>query len=147
MQNYTALKSSGLILVVDDDEEDHDIMRAACSILGMSDSLKFFHDGHALLNYLKGSSESPFIILCDINMPHINGLDLREVIWNDRDLRKISIPFIFFSTAASPAQVKKAYDLTVQGFFLKGNSMDETVRKLRLILDYWKESKHPNSFK
>lgn len=135
----------GLILVVDDDEEDHDIMRSACEILGASDSLKFFHDGHALLAYLKTSESPPFLILCDINMPHINGLDLRAVIWNDVDLKRISIPFIFFSTSASPSQIKKAYDLTVQGFFLKGNSMDETVRKLRLILDYWKECKHPNS--
>lgn len=131
--------------MVDDDEEDHDIMRSACEILGASDSLKFFHDGHALLTYLKTSESPPFLILCDINMPHINGLDLRAVIWNDVDLKRISIPFIFFSTSASPSQIKKAYDLTVQGFFLKGNSMDETVRKLRLILDYWKECKHPNS--
>lgn len=135
----------GHILVVDDDEEDHDIMRSACEILGASDSLLFFYDGHALLKYLKSSETPPFMILCDINMPHIDGLDLRAVIWNDADLKKISIPFIFFSTAASRSQIQKAYDLTVQGFFLKGNSMAETVRKLRLILDYWKECKHPNS--
>jgi CheY-like chemotaxis protein len=139
------LQFPGHILVVDDDEEDHDIMRSACEILGASDSLLFFYDGHALLKYLKSAETPPFMILCDINMPHIDGLDLRAVIWNDGELKKISIPFIFFSTAASRSQIQKAYDLTVQGFFLKGNSMAETVRKLRLILDYWKECKHPNS--
>ena len=131
-------------MVVDDDEEDHDIMRAACEILEAADCLKFFHDGHALLRYLKASESPPFMILCDINMPHIDGLDLRKVIWNDPDLKRISIPFIFFSTAASPSQINQAYDLTVQGFFVKGNSMNETVRKLRLIFDYWRECKHPN---
>jgi CheY-like chemotaxis protein len=139
-------KNPGLILVVDDDEEDHDILRAACEVLGICSSLRFFLDGHQLLNYLRQENIQPFIILCDINMPHINGLDLREVIWKDSKLRNVSIPFIFFSTAASKEQVKKAYELTVQGFFLKGNNMNETVRKLQLILDYWTESKHPNSF-
>ena len=130
--------------MVDDDEEDHDIMRSACEILGAADCLKFFHDGHALLRYLKDSESAPFMILCDINMPHIDGLDLRGVIWKDPDLKRISIPFIFFSTAASPSQINQAYDLTVQGFFVKGNSMEETVRKLRLIFDYWRECKHPS---
>lgn len=120
-------------------------MRSACEVLGAAEALKFFHDGHSLLKYLRSSESPPFMILCDINMPHIDGLDLREVMWNDVDLKRISIPFIFFSTAASTSQIKKAYDLTVQGFFLKGNSMAETVRKLQLILDYWKECKHPNS--
>lgn len=131
--------------MVDDDEEDHDIMKSACEILGVSDSLKFFFDGHALISHLRTVKSPPFMILCDINMPHIDGLDLREVIWNDPQLKSISIPFVFFSTAASPSQIRKAYDLTVQGFFLKGNSMAETVRKLQLILDYWKECKHPNA--
>lgn len=122
-------------------------MRAACEVLGTAGALKFFYDGHALLKYLKGSGSPPFMILCDINMPHIDGLDLREVICKDVDLKRISIPFIFFSTAASTSQIKKAYDLTVQGFFLKGNSMAETVQKLQLILAYWKECKHPNSIR
>lgn len=139
------MKIPGLILVVDDDEEDHEILRSACQSLGMCNALRFFHSGHELLEYLKDSREQPFIILCDINMPHINGLDLREIIWKDPHLRDISIPFIFFSTAATASQVRQAYHLTVQGFFLKGNTLDETVRKLRLILEYWAESKHPNS--
>ncbi|HYG01423.1 MAG TPA: response regulator [Chryseosolibacter sp.] len=140
------MKVPGQILVVDDDEEDHEILRAACDILGTCNALQFFYNGHDLLDYLKTTKVQPFIILCDINMPHINGLDLREIIWKDENLRNISIPFIFFSTAANSAQVKQAYQLTVQGFFLKGNSMKETVRKLRLILEYWAESKHPNSY-
>lgn len=140
------MKTTGLILVVDDDEEDHDILRMACETLGICEALKFFHNGEALIKYLESPVIQPFIILCDINMPHLNGLDLREVLWHNETLRKRSIPFIFFSTGASEKQVEKAYDLTVQGFFLKGNSMDDTIRKLKLILDYWTESKHPNSY-
>ncbi len=141
---YT-MKVSGAILVIDDDEDDHHILKTACEKLGVSETLKFFYDGHSLLKYLKSTTEQPYIILCDINMPRIDGIKLRHTIWHDEALRKKSIPFIFFSTAASPSQVKEAYDLTVQGFFLKGQTMDETERKLRLIFEYWGESRHPNS--
>jgi CheY-like chemotaxis protein len=139
------MKIFGSILVIDDDQDDHDILKAACASLGVCSSLKFFYSGAELVKYLKTSDVQPFIILCDINMPYMNGLDLREILWKDNDLRKRSIPFIFFSTSATVSQVKQAYDLTVQGFFLKGNTFQETVRKLKLILEYWTESKHPNS--
>jgi CheY-like chemotaxis protein len=134
----------GPILVVDADEDDHDLLRFVCRELNVCNNLHFFFTGQQLIDYLKSEQQRPFIILCDINMPHINGLDLRQLIWSDTDLRNKSIPFIFFSTAASPEQVNRAFDLTVQGFFLKGNSMNETIRKLKLVLDYWTESKHPN---
>jgi CheY-like chemotaxis protein len=134
----------GPILVVDDDEDDHDLLRSVCRELKICSSLRFFFKGQELIDYLTSNEQRPFLILYDINMPHINGLDLRELIWTDPDLRSKSIPFIFFSTAASPEQVERAFNLTVQGFFLKGNTFEETVRKLKLVIDYWIESRHPN---
>jgi CheY-like chemotaxis protein len=137
------MQISGPILLVDDDEDDHDILREVCKNLGICHALKFFYDGNSLLDYLNTTKEWPFIILCDINMPHINGLDLREVIWKDNDLRKKTVPFVFFSTASTDLQVRRAYDLTVQGFFLKGHSLSDTERKLKIIFEYWAECKRP----
>lgn len=145
MLTVNETKIRGFILVVDDDEEDHEILKSACEVIGVLDSLKFFYDGMSLLRYLQTDSAQPFLILCDINMPNINGLDLREIIWNDEVLRRKSIPFVFFSTGVSKSQVTRAFDLTVQGFFSKGNTMEETVKKIKLMIDYWNESKHPNS--
>lgn len=133
----------GPILVIDDDEDDHDLLKTVGDELGIGDAFKFFFRGKELLDYLKSSEDAPFLILCDINMPHINGLDLREIISKDKALSKKSIPFLFLSTSATEGQIQRAFDLTVQGFFLKGNSMDETARKLMLIIDYWLESKRP----
>ena len=138
---------SGPIILLDDDHDDHDIIKAVCENLGVCAQLRFFDNGFELLKYLKTTGESPFAILCDINMPHVGGMDVRKIINEDDYLRSKSIPFIFFSTAATPDQVKKAYDLTVQGFFLKGNSFAETERKFKRILEYWSDCKHPNSVK
>src|SRR5687767_11681131 len=102
---------SGPIIFVDDDADDQFIYQEICLKLGVANRLKFFHRADTVLKYLRETAEKPFIIFCDINMPEIDGLDLRRQINNEEFLRQKSIPFVFFSTAATPAQVRTAYDL------------------------------------
>src|SRR5688572_10700080 len=136
---------SGPIINIDDDEDDHEIIIAVCEKLGLSKYLKCFRDGDEALNYLKISHEYPAIILCDVNMPRITGFQLRKTINANNLLRERSVPFIFYSTAADLSQVREAYNMTVQGFFLKGSTFEEAERTLKIILDYWCLCKHPNS--
>jgi len=139
------MKISGPIILIDDDEDDHEVFKAVCESLGVCDNLIHFDNGFDVLKFLKSSDETPFAILCDINMPRMNGMELRQIINDDPYLKRKSVPFIFFSTSASAEQVRKAYELTVQGFFIKGSSFKETEAKFRRILEYWIDSKHPNS--
>jgi CheY-like chemotaxis protein len=139
--------SEGPILIVDDDVDDHFIFKEIMERLGLSNELRLFRNGYESLEYLRTTQEKPFIIFCDINMPRINGLDLRRTINNEEYLRRKSIPFVFFTTAASKAQIREAYDLTVQGFFIKEQSFIETEKTFKLILDYWDKCLHPNSVK
>jgi CheY-like chemotaxis protein len=137
---------SGPIINIDDDEDDHEIIIAVCEKLGLSKHLRCFRDGDEALRYLRVSKEYPAIILCDVNMPKITGFDLRKTINENNLLRERSVPFIFYSTAAEYRQVQAAYEMTVQGFFLKGSNFEEAERTLKVILDYWLLCKHPNSF-
>jgi CheY-like chemotaxis protein len=139
-------KLSGPIINIDDDEDDHEIIIAVCEKLGVGKHLKCFRDGEEALTYLKHSHEYPSIILCDVNMPRITGFELRKTINANNVLRERSVPFIFYSTAAELSQVREAYNMTVQGFFLKGSTFHEAERTFKIILDYWCLCKHPNSF-
>jgi CheY-like chemotaxis protein len=132
------------IIIIDDDEDDHYFFRKIFQKLNTLNELIFFNNAHAALEYLKTSDENPFLLLCDINMPLMNGLELRKQINEDQALKLKSIPFIFFSTAASRDQVQQAYDLHVQGFFLKGQSFDEIEVTLKAILEYWRLCKYPH---
>jgi CheY-like chemotaxis protein len=144
-QVFTMMTLSGPIINIDDDEDDHDVIIAVCEKLGIRDHLKCFRDGEEALNYLKFSHEYPAIILCDVNMPKITGFELRKTINANNTLRERTVPFIFYSTAANLVQVREAYNMTVQGFFLKGTTFQEAERTLRVILEYWCLCKHPNS--
>lgn len=133
------------IVIVEDDADDQYFIRTICEKLGVTSDLIFFEDGLQALNYLQTTERKTFLILCDINMPIMNGLELRRKIQEDEYLLKKSIPFIFLSTAARPKEVEEAYNLTVQGFFVKASQLSEMEKSIELILNYWLECKHPNS--
>ena len=136
----------GPIILVEDDEEDQLFIKEALEKLKVDNELIIFEEGVQALGYLNATNQRPFLILCDINMPKMNGLQLRMEINQSDYLRKKSIPFIFVSTAANKEDIEKAYDLTVQGYFQKKHSFESLVEMLKLIVDYWEECKHPNAF-
>jgi CheY-like chemotaxis protein len=114
--------------------------------LGYSNELLFFGDGQKALDFLNTSSVIPFIILSDINLPRLDGFALRDKIKMDADLQLKCIPYLFFSTASSQKAVVDAYSRSVQGFFVKQNSMIELEKTIIVIMEYWKRCVAPNNF-
>jgi len=140
------MSKHGPILWLEDDEEDQQIILEALEEIKPVQQVKFFNNGEELLEYLRDLDERPFLILCDVNMPGMNGLQVRDEINKDETLRKKAIPFVFFSTTANERDVQKAYDMVVQGYFEKGHNFNELKSRLRRIFDYWNDCKHPNSY-
>lgn len=136
---------NGPIIIIDDDLDDQEILKSVVDSLDVSNALQFFTDCEQALHYLVTTTDKPFIILCDINLPRMNGLELRQKINENEYLRQKSIPFIFWSTTAHHDAVKKAYDLTVQGFFKKKGNMKEISDAIKVVIDYWKSCIHPNA--
>lgn len=136
----------GPIIWLEDDSEDQHLIEELIREIQPGRTLRIFSKGDDFLHYLRSTPEQPFIILSDINIPGLDGLQVRDEIMKDDFLREKSIPFIFFSTTADEFTVRKAYGLTVQGYFEKGNTYDEFKARLMKILDYWADAKHPNSF-
>jgi CheY-like chemotaxis protein len=136
----------GPIVLVDDDTDDHHIIQHVLSELEYPNQLISFTESEKAYLYLASHlQEQPFIILCDINMPRMNGLELKQKIDSNPELRRKSIPFVYFSTAASPKTISEAYELNVQGFFIKPYDIKQIRATLKLIIDYWCECKHPNN--
>lgn len=72
----------------------------------------------------------PFIILSDINMPKLNGLELHKKLKTNADLQLKCIPYLFFSTAANQPAVVEAYSMSAQGFFIKQNTLQEQEKTI-----------------
>jgi CheY-like chemotaxis protein len=134
------------IVIIEDDMDDHEIFREAFVSLDLKHELIFYTEATKALDFLLITERQPFFILSDMNLPGMNGLAFRTVIQENEYLKQKSIPFIFFTTGTSKSQVREAYDLTVQGFFIKPASFAELQHRLKLIVDYWSVCIHPNSF-
>ena len=140
------MSQNGPIIVVEDDPDDIEIYEMILDEFGLKTRLMVFGNPVLALEYLKKMNESPFLIICDINLPSMHGLAMREIIAADEELCKKSIPFIFITTSASKNEVELAYEETVQGYFVKSDTYAGFKQQLSRILDYWTICLHPNMF-
>lgn len=140
------MSKSGTIVIVEDDEDDKEIFEEIVRELGIQNKIAWFPEGASAYRYLSTTSDSIFLIFSDINMPGKNGLEFKRQIDSTPGLRRKSVPFVFFSTAASQKDIDEAYmELTIQGFFVKGNNYEDIKKLLKNIFEYWISCRHPNS--
>lgn len=132
--------------MIDDDADECELVSDAFAMEGIENEIKCFCNGREAYRYLETTSDRPFLILSDINIPGMSGLGLRKRIMENEYLRRKSIPFVFFSTSATKQAVNEAFELHVQGFFEKGKSMAEIRGLLRCLYEYWQHCKHPNNY-
>lgn len=135
---------SGPILLIEDDENDIEVIKAALVELGIGNNVNAYTTAEEAIEYLLNTADQPFIILSDIRMPGMNGLEFRKSIHSNPFLRRKTIPFIFLSAFATPQIVNEAYDLDVQGFYQKESSFQALKEQLLSICIYWQRCLHPN---
>lgn len=138
------MNKTGPIIIIEDSAGDQELLIAVFDELRFTNEIIFFVDGEEALAYLETSAIEPFIILSDIDMPKLNGLELREKVHNNEDLRLKCFPYLFFSTGAEQERVVDAYSKSVQGFFIKPHSLEELKRTIKIIVEYWQECESPN---
>jgi len=141
------MNKRGPIIVIEDDEDDQEILTDIFKELNYANKLIFFGDSVKALEYLTDTDVEPFLVLSDINMPKLNGMELREKVHNNEDLRLKSIPYLFFSTSAEQQHVIDAYSRSIQGFFVKPANYDKLKKVIVKIVEYWQECESPNYIK
>lgn len=141
------MNKGGPIIIIEDDIDDQELLGDVFKELDLKNEIMFFGDSQKALDFLTNSEIKPFIIFSDINMPKLTGLELREKVHNNEELRLKSIPYLFFTTSAEQKAVIEAYSKSVQGFFIKPCSYDSLKRVIKTIVQYWQECVSPNYIK
>ncbi len=141
------MNKNGPIIVIEDDMEDQELMSEVFEELGYKNEILFFGDGEIALDHLINNHVEPFIVFSDINMPKLNGMELREKIHNNEDLNLKCTPYLFFSTSNEQQHIIDAYSKSVQGFFVKPNNYADLRKTLKTIIEYWKACVSPNYVK
>lgn len=135
------------ILLVEDDSVDVMNVQRAFVKNNITNPLHIAFNGVEALNMLRGSNgkaklnPAPRIILLDINMPKMNGLEFLRELRNDDDLKSVSV---FVMTTSNDDQDKiEAYNLNVAGYILKPLSFEKFVNAVAVLNSYWKLCEQP----
>jgi CheY-like chemotaxis protein len=123
------------ILLLEDDKVDAMAVKRALRDLNVANPLQHCQNGEEGIDYLGGAAEHPAIILLDLNMPKMNGIEfLRRIKGEDKYRR---IPVIVLTTSREEQDRVDSYNLGVAGYMLKPVDYTQFVEVIRAIHLYW----------
>jgi CheY-like chemotaxis protein len=127
------------LLHVEDDDLCLMGLNRAFKVAKIANPVSFAHDGIEALEMLRGTNgrprlPRPFLILLDLNMPRMDGIELLKELRKDEELKR-SIVFIMTTSNANEDKVK-AYNLGVAGYILKSNPANAFVEVAALLETY-----------
>lgn len=139
------MRRNGEIIIIEDDDDDRALLKEIFESLEYPNKITFIEDPMDAIAYLSNPLVTPFIIFSDINMPKINGFELREQILANSEISFKCVPYIFLSTSKVPENVIKAYSCHVQGYFKKEDDFLKFRAVINTILEYWITSLTPTN--
>jgi CheY-like chemotaxis protein len=132
-----------IILLAEDDPDHAELIREGFEELTVTTDIRHVLDGEEALDYLRRrrtfedpeTSPRPHLILLDLRMPRIDGLDVLKEIKADKDLH--TIPVVVLTTSDADRDIRKAYDYSTNSYLLKPLSFGEFEDLIKQISDYW----------
>lgn len=136
------MRSSRPILLVEDDNVDVMTLKRAFKDLGVTNEMVHSVNGENALAYLKDENNTePSIIILDLNMPRMNGIELLETIKANKELRRI--PVVVLTTSNNEKDVIESFELSVAGYMVKPADYQKFVEAVKVINQYWSLSELP----
>lgn len=134
------------ILLVEDDEIDAEAIMRGFRAQRIANPFTVVSDGMEALAALRGENGSPpiprpFLILLDINMPRMNGIEFLNALREDPQLRK-SIVFVL-TTSDRDEDIVAAYDKHIAGYLLKSHAGRDFVNLITMLDSYWRIVQFP----
>ena len=130
------------ILLVEDDQVDTMTVIRALKDIHVTNQLVRQENGEDALNYLRDSNnEKPCIILLDLNMPIMNGVEFLQVLKHDDQLK--GIPVVVLTTSEEQQDKVNSFNLGVAGYMAKPVDYRQFVEVMRSIDTYWTISEMP----
>ncbi|MCX6137117.1 MAG: response regulator [Ignavibacteriales bacterium] len=131
-----------VILITDDDEGHSLLIEKNLRRAGLVNTMLRFADGEDVLNFLLRTGPAPhrdshvaYLLLLDIRMPRVDGVEVLRQIKADHDLKKM--PVIMITTTDDPREIENCHDLGCNSYIAKPIDYDrfvETIAKLGLFL-------------
>lgn len=137
------MRNNMSILLVDDDRVDVMTVQRAFKVNKIANSLYVVSNGKEAIDFLRhdgdykdpAKSPRPGIILLDLNMPVMNGIEFLTIVKADGNLR--TIPVVVLTTSRAEEDRFKSFNLSAAGYIIKPVEFEKFVDSVRLIDLYW----------
>ena len=128
------------ILLVEDNEGDILLTLEAFKELKVKNSVDVVKDGEEAIEFLKkqgqyAGSSIPHLILLDINMPKLNGIEVLDFIKKDVKLKKI--PVVMLTTSSSETDISECYEKSANCFITKPLDFGKFLNVVEAIESFW----------
>ncbi len=137
------MRNSKPILLVEDDRIDAMTVTRALKDLKVTNQLVHTVNGEEALNYLRNqSNRKPCVILLDLNLPKLNGLEFLKIAKAEDQLKKI--PVVALTTSKETPDIDACFELGIAGYIVKPVDYEKFVEAIRVLELYWTLSELPN---
>ncbi|MBL8796022.1 MAG: response regulator [Planctomycetia bacterium] len=132
------------VLLVDDDPDERELSLHALRAHGVTGHIQIATDGAEALELLFGDGVRPRMILLDLNMPRVDGLEvLRQV---KADARTRTIPVVLLTSSQQESDLLRGYELGVNSYLVKPVDFQEYTAVVRQAGNYWLQlNRYPRS--
>ena len=138
------MRTSKPIMLVEDDSVDAMTVKRALKDLKVTNELVCQCNGEEALNYLRADgNHKPCVMLLDLNMPKMNGIELLKIIKADSILRQI--PVIVLTTSKDERDKVESFQFSVAGYIVKPTDYKKFLDAMRTVNLYWTLSELPSS--
>jgi CheY-like chemotaxis protein len=134
------------VLLVDDDKVDTMAVRRSFQALNITNPVIEARNGIEALERLRGNNgydkvPRPCMVMLDLNMPRMGGLEFLEELRGDPELRPILV--FVMTTSAAPEDRMRAYDLNVAGYMLKHRPGQSFLKAIGMLQHFWRVVEFP----
>ncbi|UAM99626.1 response regulator [Polaribacter litorisediminis] len=123
------------VLLVEDNLIEIMKMKRTISLLKLKHTIHEAKNGEEALQFLEDKANIPDIILLDLNMPKINGIEFLKILKANDDLKHI--PTIILTTSNNQKDLLECYKTGMSGYVLKPLKYEDYVKKIETVLAYW----------
>lgn len=132
------MKKSLNILLIEDDAIEVMKFNRVLSALNIKHKIVEANNGEEAIKILKEKETVPDIIILDLNMPKINGIEFLGILKGDDYLKYI--PAIILTTSNNRKDILECYKIGIAGYMLKPLKYDDYVDRVKRLIEYWSDN-------
>ena len=137
------MQKSKPVLLVEDDSVNAMAVKRVFSGLRVPKPVVHSENGEEALKYLRDHGNvRPDLILLDLNMPVMNGIEFLKIIKGDSVLR--GIPVVMLTTSDDERDIAECFDLNAAGYVIKPLDLKRFLERIRTVAMYWSFSELPS---